>query len=41
VLFPNVGHSWDCKLCKEDGYNAEITQKALDLTIEFFEQNKK
>jgi dienelactone hydrolase len=41
VLFPNVGHSWDCKLCKEDGYNAEVTQKALDLTIEFFEQNKK
>jgi len=41
VIFPNVGHSWDCTGCRKDGYNAEITQKALDLTIEFFEQNKK
>jgi len=41
VIFPTAGHSWDCPRCRKDGYDPSVTQKALDLTIEFFENHKK
>ena len=38
-LFSEAGHSWDCKPCKRDGYNPEVTKKALEMTLNFFKEN--
>ena len=38
-IFTGAGHSWDCKPCKKDGFNADVTQHALDMTLTFFEKN--
>ena len=38
-LFSEAGHSWNCKPCKHDGYSAEFTQKALEMTLNFFREN--
>jgi dienelactone hydrolase len=40
-LFSEAGHSWDCKPCKHDGYKAEFTQQALEMTLNFFRENTK
>lgn len=40
-IFGNVGHSWDCRPCLEDGYDHEATKEALRMTLEFFEANKR
>ncbi len=40
-LFKEVGHSWDCKPCKEDGYNQHVSDESLRMTLEFFKNNKK
>ena len=40
-IFGNVGHSWDCRPCLEDGYDREATKEALEMTLEFFEANKR
>lgn len=38
-IFSGVGHSWDCKSCIKDGYNSEVSKKALTMTISFFKEN--
>ena len=38
-FFSEAGHSWDCKPCKRDGYNPEVTKKALEMTLNFFKEN--
>jgi dienelactone hydrolase len=38
-FFNDVGHSWDCKPCKKDGYNASVTKQSLDMTLQFFKEN--
>ena len=38
-IFMGAGHSWDCKPCKKDGFNADVTQQALDMTLTFFEEH--
>ena len=38
-FFNDVGHSWDCKPCKKDGYNASVTNQSLDMTLQFFKEN--
>ncbi|MBN42889.1 MAG: hypothetical protein CL573_05305 [Alphaproteobacteria bacterium] len=40
-IFPDVGHSWDCRPCLKDGYNEEATRHALKMTLDFFEHNKR
>ena len=38
-IFNDAGHSWDCKSCKKDGYNANVTKRSLDMTLKFFKEN--
>ena len=38
-IFNGVGHSWDCKPCKKDGFNSAVTRQALDMTLTFFVEN--
>jgi dienelactone hydrolase len=38
-IFEGAGHSWDCKPCKKDGFNAMVTQQALNMTLNFFQQS--
>ena len=38
-IFTGVGHSWDCKPCKKDGFNSDVTRQALVMTLTFFEEN--
>ena len=38
-IFSGAGHSWDCKRCKRDGYNPEVTKKSLEMTLNFFKEN--
>lgn len=40
-FFSDAGHSWDCKPCKKDGHNSVATRKALELTLNLFEKNKR
>jgi dienelactone hydrolase len=39
-IFRNAGHSWDCKPCRKDGYDENVSQQALTMTLEFFAANK-
>ena len=38
-VFKEVGHSWDCKPCKKDGYSLEVSKKALKMTLNFFKES--
>ena len=38
-IFQGAGHSWDCKPCKKDGYDAVVTKNALEMTLNFFRAN--
>jgi dienelactone hydrolase len=40
-IFRNAGHSWDCKPCRQDGYDEEATRQSLKVTLDFFEANKR
>jgi len=37
-IFANIGHSWDCTVCKKDGYSSNFSDKAFNLTLDFFEK---
>ncbi len=39
-VFKNIGHSWDCTVCRKDGYSSIFSEKALNLTLDFFEKNR-
>ena len=38
-IFPSAGHSWDCEMCRQDGYNEQVTEHALNMTLMLFEAN--
>lgn len=40
-IFDKAGHSWDCVECKKDGYDQEISDKALEMTLSFFERYRR
>lgn len=40
-IFTGAGHSWDCRPCRRDGYDDEATRKALKMTLELFEANRR
>ena len=40
-ILESAGHSWDCRRCRKDGYDADATKKARKLTLDFFEANRK
>ena len=37
-IFSNIGHSWDCTVCRKDGYSTKFSNEALKLTLYFFEK---
>ena len=37
-IFSNIGHSWDCSVCRKDGYSTNFSNEALKLTLDFFEK---
>jgi dienelactone hydrolase len=39
--FDNAGHSWDCRPCKKDGFNSEVTAQAVKMTLDFFKTHRK
>lgn len=41
VVFEDVGHSWDCMPCRADGFNANISNQALQLTVDFFQKHRR
>jgi len=40
-IFDKAGHSWDCVRCKKDGYDQQVSDKALEMTLSFFEKYRK
>jgi dienelactone hydrolase len=41
VIFPSIGHSWDCDKCKQDGFDQTASDEALRLTLDLFQANRR
>lgn len=40
-IFSDAGHSWDCERCPQDGFDRAVSQKALEMTLDFFAENRR
>lgn len=40
-IFKKVGHSWDCQGCRKYVHDEEATKKSLQITLDFFQENKR
>jgi len=40
-IFSDAGHSWDCERCLQDGFDRAVSQKALEMTLDFFAENRR